>query len=500
MELEQQVRLSHVVRRAHPVAVRRLCAIAAIGALAVAISARTPAPEQRSQSHPSVDPAELATFVDSFMTARMAGDRIPGAGFVFVQNGRVLVICGYGLANVAQRRRVLPESTVWRIGSISKAFTATAVMQLVDRGSVELDAPIETYVRRVAIPRTYPDPVTVRQLLDHTAGFDEIRPGTQAPTRDGLLPLDQFLNSRLVRVRPPGRTTAYSTYGITLAGEMIEEVSGLTFENFLQRNIWEPLGMRRSSIDVPAALQDDVAMGYEISGDSLVPQPWEWYHTAPASSINATVADMGRFLITHLPPAGAAGARILSDRALREMHRQQVTMHPSLPGYALGFYEDYVGDLRVLEHGGNMAGLSSLMVLIPREHTGFFVVNHFEGSRLRDDLKWLLLERFFPAAKQRRPVPTTLPPLEAVQPERFAGRYIALTSCFSCQPVRAGSLMTVTPNADGTLGFAGGRWIAVDSLRFVRENGSGYIVFRADSTGAIRELFAGGFWAWQKLE
>ena len=146
-----------------------------------------------------------------------------------------------------------------------------------------------------------------------------------------------------------------------------------------------------------------------------------------------------------------------------------------------------------------MAGFSALMVLIPSENAGFFVVNQFEGSRLRDDLKWLLLERFFPAAKQRLPVPDVLPPLMTVRPERFAGRYISLTSCFSCQPMRAGSVMTVTANADGTLGFAGGRWIAVDSLRFVRQNGTGYIVFRADSSGAVRELFAGGFWAWQKV-
>jgi hypothetical protein len=209
---------------------------------------------------------------------------------------------------------------------------------------------------------------------------------------------------------------------------------------------------------------------------------------------------MGRFLVAHLPAAGAAAARLLNDSALTEMHRQQVTMHPSLPGYALGFNEDYVGDLRVLEHGGNMAGFSALMVLIPDAEAGFFVVNHFEGSRLRDDLKWLLLERFFPSAKQRRPVPATPPPAEEVQPERFAGSYIPLWSCFSCQPIRAGSVMTVTARADGTLEFAGGRWIAVEPLRFVRENGGGYIVFQADSTGAVRELFAGGFWAWQKVQ
>lgn len=499
MTREREARCPRPLGNAHRRADWGLSAAAAIGAIAVACSARSPA-ANGPKSSASLDPVELAAFVDSFMTARMASDRIPGAGFVFVQSGRVLVTRGYGLARVAEQRPVLPESTIWRVGSISKVFTATAVMQLVDRGAVDLDAPVDSYVRHVAIPRTYPDPVTVRQLLNHTAGFDEVRPGTQVQTRDSLLPLDQFLNNRLVRVRPPGRTTAYSTYGITLAGEMIEEVSGATYENFLQRNIWEPLGMRRSGIDVPTTLQGDVAMGYEIRGDSLVSQPWEWYHTAPASSINATVADMGRFLLAHLPTAGVAAARILGDGALGEMHRQQATMHPSIPGYALGFNEDYVGGLRVLEHGGNMAGFSALMVLIPGVDAGFFVVNHFEGNRLRDDLKWLLLERFFPSARQRRQVPATLPPVETVQPERFTGRYIPLWSCFSCQPIRAGSVMTVTARADGTLEVAGGRWIAVDSLRFVNATGSGYIVFRADSAGAVRELFAGGFWGWQKVQ
>ena len=86
-----------------------------------------------------------------------------------------------------------------------------------------------------------------------------------------------------------------------------------------------------------------------------------------------------------------------------------------------------------------------------------------------------------------------------MQPERFAGSYIPLTSCFSCRPVRAGSILTVTANADGTLKFAGNRYIAVDSLRFVQEKGTGYAVFRADSAGAVRELFAGGYWAWQRI-
>ena len=467
-------------------------------ALAMAMTA-TALSAAGAQTSSVIDSSGLASFVDSVMASEMTRDRIPGAAFVFVQDGRVRLLRGYGLADVARQRRVAPESTIWRVGSISKVFTATAVMQLVDRGKVELDVPVERYLRRVTIPRTYPEPVTTRQLLNHTAGFDEIRPGTQASTADAVLPLATFLETRLVRIRPPGRTTAYSTYGITLAGELIEEVSGDGFEPFLLQNIWKPLGMTRSSIDVPATLRDDVAMGYEFRGDSLVPQPWEWYHTTPASSVNASAADMARFLLAHLEGGSTEGARMLSERTRREMHRQQITMHPSIPGYALGFYEDFAGDLRILEHGGNMAGFSALMVLIPSERAGFFVVNHLEGSRLRDNLKWALLERFFPATRQRRQVPTTLPPLDRVRPERFAGRYMPLISCFSCQPMRAASLMTVMANPDGTLGFAGGRWIWVDSLRFVRENGTGYIVFREDSAGVIKELFAGAYWGWQKV-
>jgi CubicO group peptidase (beta-lactamase class C family) len=446
-----------------------------------------------------LNPSELGTFVDSVLAAEMSRDRIPGAAFVLVEDGREVLKRGYGLADVARNRPVIPDSTIWRIGSISKVFTATAVMKLVDHGKIDLDAPVDRYVRRVSIPKTHAKPVTVRQLLDHTAGFDEIRPGTQAETEEGVLPLDRFLEGRLVRIRPPGRTIAYSTYGITLAGELIEEVTGMSYEAFLKQSVWEPLRMTRTAITVPPD-GEYTAKGYEVEGDTLTPQPWEWYHTIPASSINATVTDMARFMEAHLGLGAVDGARVLTEKSAREMQRQQITMDPSMPGFALGFYEDYVGDLRLLEHGGNMAGFSTLMVLIPKARTGFFVVSQMEGTRLRENLKWALLERFFPASRVRRPVPEDLPPASKVRADRFAGRYVPLTSCFSCRPVRAGGVTTVNANADGTLQFAGGRWIAVDEWRFVRENGTGYIVFRRDDSGAVHELFAGAFYGWQRAE
>ena len=471
--------------------------VSSLMALGVVVS---PTAAQAKQPSHAQGPAlnELSAFVDSVITAEMAREKIPGAAFVYVQNGQIGFSRGYGLANVERRSRVVADSTIWRIGSISKVFTATAVVQLFDREQVALDAPVDRYVHRVKIPANYPEPVTVRDLLDHTAGFDEIRPGTQASTRDSVLPLDKFLEGRLVRIRPPGRTTAYSTYGITLAGDLVEEVSGVPYETFLARNIWKPLRMKGTCITVPESWAKDVAVGYEIESDSLAAQPWEWYHTTPASSINATATDMAQFMLAHLGDGASRSGRILTGNAAREMHRQQATMDPRLPGFALGFYEDYVGSLRVLEHGGNMAGFSAMMVLIPEANAGFFVVNHFEGSRLRDNLKYALLERFFPRARERKPVPP-LPPASKVNAKRFVGRYAPLPSCWSCEPARVWSLMEVKANDDGTLSLVGGRWIAADSLCFVRENGSGYIAFRTDSTGSVAQLFAGSYWGWQKL-
>ena len=475
----------------------RFVAVAVLLVL-LAVSLGTVRSSKPRPSRP-IDRASLEALVDSVITAGMAQEKIPGAGFVFVQNGKVVWSRGYGVADLARGRGVSPESTVWRIGSISKVVTATAVMQLVDRGKVDLDAPVSRYVKRVAIPSTYPEPVTVRHLLTHTAGFDEIRPGTQAETKEGVLPLDRFLDGKLVRVRPPGKTIAYSTYGITLAGLLAEEVSGLPFEAYLRQNIWEPLGMTRSSIDVPPSLQRDVAVGYEAEGDTIVPQPWEWYHTTPASSVNGTLADMARFMIAHLEDGAVNGKRILSQKSASEMKRRQISMGPSVPGYCLGFGEDFVGKQRVVEHGGNMAGFSALMVLIPEARAGFFVVNHFEGSGLRDQLKGALLERFFPASRERRAVPSPLPSAAKVNAPRFAGEYGALPSCWSCDPPRIWGRITVTANEDGTLGFARKRWVWVDGTRFVREDGTGYIVFREDEKGAIRELHAGSYWGWQKV-
>lgn len=461
---------------------------------AATLGAGTAGAQSRGATGP-IDPKALAALVDSVFTAGMARERIPGAAFVLVQDGHVVLVKGYGRADVASGRAVDPGRTIFPIASISKVFTATAVMQLADGGRLDLDADVNRYLTSVQVPPTYPQPVTAAQLLSHTAGFDEL-PGRRVRTAAELVPLGEFLKDRLVRVHPPGAMTSYSSYGMALAGLLVEDVSREPFEAYLTRHVWRPLGMTRTFITVPRARRPDLATAYELNGDSLAPVPYEIYQTPPTSSIVSTVPDMARFMIAHLQRGRYRDARILSDSAATRMQRQRATMHPLIPGWTLGFQEDDANGRRIIEHGGDIGGFSALMTLLPDEGVGIFVVHHLEGSNLRFDVKRAILDRFFP---DRRPVSIPTPRPEAVaRMRRFAGTYRANNFCHTC-PDGGPNVQDfeVQANGDGTIGVWDAKWVEVSPLYFVRADGRGRIGFAADSAGRIVALTAG---SWRVIE
>src|SRR5918994_5088665 len=354
-------------------------------------------PLQRATSHRSavipLDSAGLSRVLDSAMAQGMARDSIPGAAFVLVKNGRVVLARGFGHADAEARRAWNPERTIFPIASITKVFTATAVMQLVDQGKIQLDSGVNRYLTSVRVPSTYPQPVTPAHLLSHTAGFDEI-PGRQAGSPAKVIPLGRFLGSRLVRVHRPGEMTSYSSYGMALAGLLVQDVSGLSFEDYLQRHIWRPLGMTRTSLRRPEGKDSAFATAYQLEDGKPQTIPYEVYHTPPTASIVSTLADMARFMASHLHNGHHGPTRILSDTAAEKMHRQYVTMHPRVPGWTLGFQVNDLNGRRIIEHGGDIGGFSSLMTLMPDEGIGFLVVHHFEGGNLRFDIRQLILHRY----------------------------------------------------------------------------------------------------------
>jgi CubicO group peptidase (beta-lactamase class C family) len=448
----------------------------------------TPRPSQ-------IDSAGLERLVDSAMTQGMARESIPGAAFILVQGGRVVLAKGYGKADVAAGRAWNPETTVFPIASITKVFTATAVMQLVDRAVIDLNADVNRYLTSLQVPPTYPEPVTAAHLLSHTAGFDEL-PGRRVRSANELVPLSRFLSQRLIRIRPPGAMTSYSSYGMALAGLLVEDVSGIPYEHYLRRYIWEPLAMTRTSVAWPIASGTSLAVAYERDGDRLLPVPYEIYQTPPTSSILSTVVDIGHFLIAHLQNGRYQSHRILSDSVAGQMHRQYATVHPRLPGWTLGFQVNDLNGRYLIEHGGDIGGFSSLVTMMPREGVGFFVVHHLEGRNLRFDLRQRILDRYFPRLR-----PPDIPVADssaAPRLRRFAGTYRASIYCHSC---KAGGPniqdFEITANRDGTISIWGERWVEVSPLYFVSINGQKHLGFAEDRTGQIVGLTGG---SWRVLE
>jgi len=217
---------------------------------------------------------------------------------------------GFGRREVFHEIPVDASKTIWRIGSITKVVTGVAVMQLVDRGLLALDADVNQYLTAFKIPTPFGEPIRVRHLLTHTAGFDQVGLGRHAESKADVRSMEAFLNEYLQPIREPGKVSSYDTYGITLAGYLVAQRSGLSYEEYLARNIFQPLAMHRSGITVPEALQNDVAIGYGFAG-SWEAEPWEFMNTDPASSVNATVGDMANFMIMLLEDGRFEGRQIL---------------------------------------------------------------------------------------------------------------------------------------------------------------------------------------------
>ena len=443
------------------------------------------------------DLTEFSQFIDSVITGQLKKENIPGAAFVFVRDGKIFYTKGYGLANVEKNIQVDPSKTIFRIGSISKVFTADALLQLADKKIIDLHEDVNNYLTTTKVPSSFNTPITVSHLLTHTAGLDEIRPGTQAPTASGLLPLNQFLKDKMIRLWSPGEIVMYSTYGITLGGLIIEEKTKQSFESYLINNICRPLQMNSTCITVPNELLENIAVGYENSNGTNIAQRWEWYHTSPASSVNSTATDMAHWLIAHMNGGQYNDQRIMSKNMMDEMLKPQFSMHPKMYGMAYGFFEEYYNNIRFLHHGGNMAGFNSLAVIIPEMNTGFFFVSQHEGSSIRDNLQWAIFDKYYKDAS----FVTSLPVATVNSHQRaklFEGRYKYNVYCHTCENPAQTLTFDVSANDDGSIQLNGRKWIETEANLFIREDGKSKVGFRIDSAGAVTHMYLGGYWAFEK--
>jgi CubicO group peptidase (beta-lactamase class C family) len=332
------------------------------------------------------DRQDLVGTLDRLAATMFEQSSVAGAVASVVHGGEIAASRGYGWADALALRPVDVEHTLFRIGSMSKLVTATAVMQLVERCQLDLDTDVNAYLRgSLAIPRTFPQPVTLKHLLTHTAGFEENQFGWMVKRSEAdLVELGNNLAAHIPsRVRPPatdfaaGEASSYSSWAIALAGHIVALQSGMPFDDYVERNIFQPLGMTSSTFrePLPAELLPHVSRGHHRVNARLVPQDFEFFHSvAPSGGMSTTAPDMARFMLAHLPHAGRR--RLLQPATVRSMQNRILSPHPRVNGAGLGFYEIHLNGRRALTHRGKTLCFAAKLVLFPDEDLGIFLATN----------------------------------------------------------------------------------------------------------------------------
>jgi CubicO group peptidase (beta-lactamase class C family) len=360
----------------------------------------TPWAATASAMHP-LTADDVRIWLDGFMPQALEQGDIAGAVAVVVKDGAVLAVAGYGYSDVEARTPVDAERTLFRVGSVSKLFTWTAVMQLVEQGKLDLDTDVNRYLD-FSIPSRNGRPVTLRNIMTHTAGFEERLSGLIGVGGERVVPLREFLVSYVPsRIFAPGETPAYSNYAAALAGYIVARVSGESFDEYIDRHILEPLEMPDSTFRQPLPARFESRLSKAYAAASLPAKPFEIVGPAPAGSLTASGADMAHFMIAHLQNGRYASARILEPRTAELMHYTPLTILPRVNRMVLGFYEDNINGHRVIAHGGDTQWFHSDLHLFIDDGVGLFVAFNSTGKDgavqpIRSSLFHEFADRYFP--------------------------------------------------------------------------------------------------------
>ncbi len=450
-----------------------------------------------AEAAPEMTAADVGAFLDGFMPMQLERENIAGAVVLVVKDGRVLFAKGYGYSNVEKKTPVSVDATLFRPGSISKLFTWTAVMQLVEQGKLDLDRDVNAYLD-FKIPATFPQPITLRNIMTHTPGFEEQIKDLINKEGDPMATLREHLARHMPeRIFPPGTTPAYSNYGAALAGYIVERVSRRPFNDYVAENIFQPLGMTRSTFvqPLPADFKPLMSSGYRTGSGKA--KPFEMIEEAPAGALATTADDMSRFIIAHLQEGTFENAHILRPETARLMHSRQFGLVPELNSMCLGFYEESRNGHRIFGHGGDTFYFHSDLHLMPDAGLGFFVSYNSAGKgdiSPRTALWNHFLDRYFPYTPPAAP---NLPGA-AADAAIVAGRYMSsrrsqanflrVTSMQEEAAVGPADKKSGDIKVEGLKDFNGEvkKWREIAPLVYRAVNGQDLLAFRRDERGRLQ--------------
>ncbi|HEX8805312.1 MAG TPA: serine hydrolase domain-containing protein [Candidatus Aquilonibacter sp.] len=477
-----------------------LVAVSLIGGPVQAATAgaqKAPPQTAPAQGAAAMTPQDLDAFFGGMVNYAIRRDDIAGAVFVVVKDGKVIFQHGYGFADKEKRTPVIPDQTMFRPGSTSKLFTWTAVMQLVQAGKVDLDADVNQYLDfKINEPL---GKITLRNLMTHTPGWEDVARDTIVAQVSDLYPLRDYLIKRQPpQIYKPGTIIAYSNYGAALAGYIVQRVSGMPYDDYIEKNIFKPLGMTHATFrqPLPANFVPFMAQGYrQASSDK--PIPFELVVPVPAGAASVSGADMAKFMLAYLNGGTYNGYAMLKPATIQQMWTRQIEpgQGTTLNGFALGFYQESRNGQEVVSHAGDLVGFHSDLHLMPTDHIGVFMSFNSIGKAgavesVRTQIFRQFLDRYYPFK------PTVQPTVATAKADaaRVAGWYTS-----SRQIKRALSFVyvlgqnQVTARPDGTIEVsmlkdpAGNnlRWHEVGPLYYQQVNGQSHLKFNTDANGNV---------------
>ncbi|HUO15707.1 MAG TPA: serine hydrolase [Verrucomicrobiae bacterium] len=470
-------------------------------------AAEAASPTMPSGTH-ELTGADLEAFLDGMMPAQLERENIAGAVIAVVKDGQVIFAKGYGYSDMDKRTPVTPDSTLFRPGSISKLFTWTSVMQLVEQGKLDLNRDVNDYLD-FKIPPAYGKPITLTNIMTHTPGFEEVIHDLFVSDAAHMHPLDEYVKTHTPdRIFPPGVVPAYSNYATAVAGYIVQRVSGKPFSQYVQDNILGPLEMTRTTLvqPLPKDLEPMMSKGYALASSPA--KPFEFVEAYPAGSVSTTGRDMCNFMIAHLQNGKFGNVQILRPETATLMHARLFGTDDRLDGMAHGFYEESSNGHRIIGHGGDTEYFHSDLHLILDANVGFFVSYNSAGRgevSPRSILFEKFLDRYFPYTEPPAPkVASADEDAAAVSglyesSRRFETSFLKLTTLLGENKVFR--------NVDGTISidpFKGPngqliKYEEISPLLYREVHGRAHVGFKRDATGRMQFQLDWPFFIFQRV-
>ena len=382
---------------------------------------------------PTREEAVLEGYVDGVIAAHMREHDLPAVTVSVVRNGKIVFAKAYGEKDADARIPASGQETMFRIGSVSKTFTWTAVMLLQERGLIDLDADVNAYLKDMAIPEAFGAPVTMNDLMAHRAGFEDTLAVFTYPDDGDMSLTDALKETMPKRVYAPGARTSYSNWGSALAAKIVEDVSGMSFRDFLEAEILKPLAMTHTTIAAPSQMTEaqraELATGYDVKAGALKPaELMQIGPFAPAGAIASTSDDMARWMLFHLGRGEQDGVRLMRADTHDLMWKRAFDDRASGADLAHGFMTNIYRGVETFGHGGATTAFYTYMMLVPEYDLGVFVSQSTTNDRgLVSDLGPLVIDHML----DRPATPAKDDPAFEEKAASFAGNYFNNRRSFS---------------------------------------------------------------------